>query len=322
MKPTIIITAVASLCLTTYVLAAPSLPVTKPPILPVPSWTGPLNDPHALQGQWFGQYGDEYGHEVRSHEFHDNVTEFGGGDLPDPLAFDSYRAIYGKVTNVVQSPGTGNITAFTVRARITNDTPALTPWLEGTNSHEEWAPSRQQYVGTLYETKLTAEFALSDLMAVPAAWVAPYRQGRLPFIYATNEDTQAWYCWTPGTQQPSGNFYVPTWDFGNIPMGMFIERDLQFAVAGAGLAAGDPRYGNIMMSRLGSWGEGDVFFNRTTDLKIGDWLDDFETFDGAGYPYPEIPLRGGNVSVFHNVPEPATLGLLLLGGLMLLRRRS
>jgi len=117
---------------------------------------------------------------------------------------------------------------------------------------------------------------------------------------------------------PAGNYYVPTWDFGDIPVGGSSTRVLRFGVAGA-ITPNDPRYGAIMGSFQAPAGQGDVFLNRTTDLKIGDWLD--ELTRDSGVPYPtDWPLRGGNVSVFHNIPEPASLVLLAIGAL--LRRRA
>lgn len=297
--------------LTLAAVAGPSLPITKPPVQPLPSWTGPGIDPHAQAGQWFVR--PDGLQEPRSHEFYDNVTQFGGG-------FAGSNAIYGKVTNVVIAPGAQAITGFEITATITNDGFGYGEWQPGRNSHQEFLLTQEQYVGTLYQAKLTAEFALAGLQLVPAAWVGPYRD-RPEYIVALNHDQNAWYCYTPDNPVglgPSGNYFVPAWDFGDIPVGGSATRVLRFGVAGA-ITPNDPRYGVIMGSFQAPTGQGDVFLNRTTDLKIGDWLD--ELARDAGVPYPtDWPLRGGDVSVFHNIPEPASLVLLAIGAL--LRRRA
>lgn len=327
------------------VYAAPGLPVTKPPVLPVPSWTGPINDAHAVMGQWFidknlwdpgtGQNGTE----VRPFEFHDNVIDYGGGDLG---TFDSSRSIYGKVTSITTHPTNGNITGFTIRARITDDRPALSLWFRGENSHGEWEtvaptnlenpndpvddpaydPFTKQNNDPMRNVKLTVEFAVSDPTHLPEM-VSPYRQGENPaYIVAVNHDELAWYCWTPDNPEnkfPTGDFYVPTFDFGDIAPGGFVERDLFFTVSDAGILPTETRYSVLTTSLENLWGNGDIFSNRTTDLKIGDWLDNVR-FD-FGTPYFTDPIKGGNVSVFY-IPEPTTLGLLALGGLALLRVRG
>ncbi|HVP10211.1 MAG TPA: PEP-CTERM sorting domain-containing protein [Phycisphaerae bacterium] len=313
MKGTTTIAVVVTLCLGTYAAASPSLPITKPPVTPVPSWTGPVQDPHAIQGQWFRNYAT--GHEeYRTHEFYDNLPGLGGG-------FAGCNAIYGKVMNV-QMQGL-NIIGLTIQAQITNDTPGEGQWADGNNSHEEYLHTPEKYFGPLFGTKLTAEFAVTDTANLPAVWNAPYRNTN-PYIIALNEDQAAWYCWTPGNpagRWPFGNYYVPAWDFGNIMPGQTATRIMNFAVSGPGMTPADLRYGVIMNSWDSPWGVGDVFLNRTTDLKIGDWIDDIALDNGQPYP-PLTPLRSGDVSVFHDVPEPATLGLMLLSGLALLRRRS
>lgn len=299
--------------------AAPSLPVTKPPVLPPVSNTGPLIDPNATMGQWFQRPSGLQ--EVRGYEFHDNVIGDGGGQL-GPGDFDSHRAIYGKVTGVVTNTS-GNISSFVIRSRITNDGPPIGPWLPGRNSHGEMTlPPTPNYVGTLYATKLTAEFALADLALQPSSWTAPYQTGALPFIIADNEDQYAWYCYTPIPGATGGDFFVPTWDFGDIPIGSYAERDMHFSVDAAGLVPADPRYLALMASLSQPWGAGDLFFNRTTDLKIGDWIDLLTDIDiGVNYPAAS-PLTGGNVSVFHsNVPEPVSAVLMLAGLAVVARRR-
>ena len=84
---------------------APSLPITKPPVTPVPSWTRPLVDPHAISGQWIwcNTNSFEFAHPF---EFYDNVLGDGGG-LAD------WRTIEGIVQNIQYASGAGsNILSF------------------------------------------------------------------------------------------------------------------------------------------------------------------------------------------------------------------
>ena len=295
-------------------LAAPSLPIHKlganPPIGPNPSYTGPVNDPHAVYGQWFMNRAGLQ--EVRPYEFHDNVIDEGGG-------YADSKAIEGYATNIVTNPTNGFIQSFDITATITNDTPATSDWVEGTNSHDEFANPRDQYVGTLYDTKLTIEFALAEIQLMPDGFSDPYRQGFLPYIIAENEDQWAWYCYTPGSPPQGqstavGNYYVPTWDFGDIAQGQSVTRTLSFIVDGAGLDPADPR-----AELLNSVDRPDLLANRTTSLKISTWIDNL-TAD-TGIAYGQDPLRGSDASVFHNIPEPTMMVLLGLGGVMAWRRK-
>ena len=303
-------------------LAAPSLTITKPPVIPNPSWTGPgkamppvapSGDPHAEMGQWFVDRGGTI-FTNRTHEFYDNVTNFGGGYM-------SCTAIFGFVSAITYQGGPGTpITAFDIDATIFNDIPALSPWASGNNSHDEQrlynGLEDQKMEGPLLDVKLAAEFSVDDTLPYfPPAWVPPYTD-RQPYIVAKNHDQLAWYCWTddPEAQQPPGNFHVPTWDFGSIPMGGSANRIMSFAIP-TPLPVTDPRYTVITNSYYTG---ADVLINRTTSLKISDWIEDI--YLDTGVPYPDEVDHSSDVSVFHNIPEPGMFAGIALSILAFLRK--
>jgi len=191
-----------------------------------------------------------------------------------------------------------NIMAFDLLATISNHLPYLEDWIPGTNSHgESRVTPSEPWNYVMFATKLTAEFAIDPTVGSPGPmW--PYRDTD-PHIVALNHNQLAWYCWTPGNPEPNlqpwGRFCVPTWDFGTIPPGASVQRLLKFAVDGAGLPPTDPRHTVILDSLRGNK---DVLLNRTTSLKISTWIDDIALDNNV--PYPELPLRSSDCSVFHD----------------------
>jgi hypothetical protein len=335
MKGTLVICVMVALSAATAI-AAPSHLVTKPPVGPPPTDapTGPTQDPWALQGQWC-QDG------VRTHEFYDNKY-LDGGNLGTPGVPGSTKAIYGKVTDITWNAG--KITAFTITATISNpNTDPSGEWAAGGNDHypEYLWYDGNYYRGTLYDTVLTASFACrldpsSGQPMIPGSWTGPYTDVN-PKIYAVSEDMGAWYCWNPEAGDPylpAGNYFVPAWNFGDIEPGQSVTKDLDFGVRGTGLPSSDPRYDAIMHSYQSAPGDGDIFLNRTTSLKISDWMDQLCVDEGIAYPTDTgapitdpngyvlyDPGRNSDVSVFHNIPEPLSLVLLAVGGIGLIRRR-
>lgn len=284
-------------CLAGAALAAPSLEITSPPVINN-GWTGPMIDPPASQGQWFMRItsGEE---EARTHEFYDNSIELGcGGGGMDCTAIEGYAFN-------MQYDGLNNLIYFEVNATITNDTPGEGEWADGSNSHGESLSTPEQYEGTLYDTKLTVEFAIerfsfdnwfNNLMG---PMNAPYFDIE-PHIVAVEPNQLGWYCWTPGNPEelmPWGDYLVPTYDFGDIPPWQSANRILKFTVDPPGLPMGDPR-------RMAIESGQDIFLNRTTSLKISTWID-MVAIDNW-MCYPDEAWRSSDVSVFHNIigPEP------------------
>lgn len=290
--------------------AGPSLPVTKPPIVGPPN-TGPFIDPPASAGQWFlDANGVE---EFRPFEFHDNAIGFGGG-------FASTLAIEGRFGGYIRDAA-NSITGYRIVASITNDTNTVEgQWLPGTNSHQEANTINPRYVGTLFDTKLTVEFADDG---VRGNWFPDAAgQGDEPNVFAQDYDQLAWYSFTE-----TGAYQVPTYDFGDIPVGQTVTRTLSFGLynpifdPNGAIPDVDPAL--------------DLFLNRTTSLKISNYFEPapFDILQSLalpvvnyfddGTPYPDIvPDLGSNVSVFHNIPSPGGVALLAASGLVAgLRRR-
>ena len=269
--------------------AGPSLPVSKPPVIPLPLMTGPPIDPTAAQGQWFMDAGGQ--ESVRTNEFHDDVL---GG-------YAGAGAIAGYVDSITYAAGPGTpILAFSIQATIYNDASPGVEWGRGDNRHGETnAFQDTPYVGPLAAARLVAEFAVADTNTLPAVFAGPYVDNP-PYIVATNEDLWAWYCWNPADpdpeHKPSGNYFVPTWEFGTIPIGQKATRLLQFAVP-ATLLPTDLRYLPIVQSFALT---NDVLMNRTLSLKISTWI---ETLALDSLQQEEPPARLSDVSVFHDPAE-------------------
>jgi len=250
----------------------------------------------------------------RTHEFYDNQTGNGGGSA-------STNAITGNIlANSLTFDGGGLVTGFTIHTTITNDLPPQGPWLDGANSHGETLSTPFSSVSDLYNAKLTTEFADDGIRGNFPTSGAP-NFGPESNIFAKNYDELAWY-----SNTNTGKFQVPTWDFGNILLGQSVSRDLRFGL-----------YNPVSRATIQFLiGAGDIFMNRTTDLKIGDYFENGPgNVDAAGIryqglavddesAYPNTLNRSGNVSVFVDVPEPASLALMIAGlaGLATTHRRK
>jgi hypothetical protein len=234
-------------------------------------------------------------------------------------------AIFGWVSTIAYTPG-GNIGAFTIDATVTNDLLFLEVGNPGSNAHNEFNTSPVPYAGPMARTKICAEFAISG--PSPAQWVNPYFDdisvniAGIPnpyYIQATNQNQDAWYCWTPGAPAPmgpAGGYYVPAWDLGFIPVGGSATVQMQFVITGVGgMPPADPRFNVLVMSNLNQL---DVLWNRSQSLKISEWIDGID-LDPLGTSVGR-PMTESNASVFF-IPEPATLCLLLLGACALRRKR-
>jgi hypothetical protein len=272
--------------------AAPSLDVRKPPVISgVNPATGPaVVDPTAKLGQWFRPVnGGPL--QVRSHEFHDNVLGQGGGAAGS-------RAIYGPVLAIVYVSGPGtNIIGFTVYGIVQNDTTsAAGPSQPGGNSHGEQRFATTSYTGPLYRPILVVEFALTANALFPVGPIAgtPYTLSPGPRIVAVNNDMVGWYCFN--NTPVAGNFFVPGWQLPTVAVGGASVVPMQFRVIDGGLRPADPRYGVIVTSLATG---GDVLSNRTTSLKISNWVD--RLFADTGLPYYTFS-RSSDAAVFHLVP--------------------
>ena len=278
----------------TSVLAAPSLPITKPPVSGTD--TGPDADPHSARGQWFSDTNTVV-FDFRSHEFYDNTAEQAGGT-------NQHRAITGYITDIkydsefpIPPP---KITSFSIIATISNDTPSLqTGWAGATNSHVEALSTTNQWNGTLFSVVLTAEFAWNNIRSGPTEFNYPYIFAANVDVNAVNEDLWAWYCWNPSSfPTRPGGWFVPAWNFGDIPKGMGATRVLNFSFQ-IPLPSEAPLYSALKTWQMNGT---DVFANRSTSLKIESWLNNMEA-DSPADPLDYVNVTN-SVSVFHNITPP------------------
>jgi hypothetical protein len=309
-------------------VASPGLDIRVGPV--VANNAGPSFDPQSVQGQWFRRVNPTGGPgatEVRTHEFYDNVTGFGGG-APDHLAI---RGIFGGLTFVPGNPGL--VSGYSIIASVTNNTPAVSgEWRPGSNLHGERLNTQQNYVGRMLGVKLTTHWADDG---VQGNWNSggpnlpspnPIPNSTNPSgesnTYAVGYDQLGWYSHSTATpNNPQGQFSVPTWDFGDIDVGQTKFRDLVFSF-----------YAPVPLTSINTQilGSTDFLIGRTNDLKIGaafqaDPILNSIIDTGAAYPFGGLPgtpsAEYANVSVFFNVPSPAAASLLALSGLVAVGRR-
>jgi hypothetical protein len=301
--------------------ASPAFLITSPPVVKgtIPG-TGPLIDPLATMGQWFRTVtpGTISTLENRAWEFHDNITGSGGG-TPDHLAIE------GRVTGV--NINAGLVTGYIVTATIRNNTPNVSGSPRRlANLHEEDVLQDTLYVGPMLNVKLAIHWADDGIIGNFNVG-GPNRPG-LPATptgesntFAVGYDELAWYSYTPGQTLPTGgpvipgDYVVPTWDFGNIPVGGAVTRDLVFGL-----------YTAISSTAFPTPTSQDILIARSTDLKIGQYFQVDPVLNGVvdnGSPYPNGAPNSvyGNASVFFAIPEPAALSLLMPLPLLLRRRR-
>ncbi len=275
------------------VLAGPARPVRSDMFNNPPQPSGPPHDPTAIRGQWFSQANPDptapkY---VKSWEFHDDET---------PL---SIKGIVQSITHVNPLDPLSDIVAFTVLATVSNNLPSIMASTASSNSHNEvQSPPYPGYAGPLLGARITAEFAVADTTKLPNGtppyYTDPVSGGRY-FIEAVNEDEWAWYCWNPeqGGQFPGGpgDYQVPAWILGDIPLGSSKSVLMQFQITGGSMPRTDYRHSVIRYSKDN---QADLLYNRHSSLKISHWLDTL-LIDYGGIITAPPPPPGG----FYE-PEP------------------
>lgn len=304
------------------------------PILPGSAPAGPALDPTTANGQWFlMNNGLE---DSRTHEFHDNISTFngqnwGGGPVSGPGS--DHLAVSGTFAGYTTAAGL--VTGYQMQVRITNNTPAVNGFAANQpNSHgEDRLVPWPTYTGTMYDVRFSAHWAddgnpLNYLLGGPNQAsdnpppFAPVSPGTSN-TYATGYDALAWYSFTTATPgNPPGDYQVPTWDFGTIPVGGTATRLLTFSFYDAMNPA--------LLPPPSSWAGLDLTVARSDDIKIGTYFQSdpvVQNFTDRYFPYPGgsyNPLTSvySNSSVFFSaVPAPGAVTLLGLGGLLAGRRR-
>lgn len=322
------------------VVAAPSLYVTKEDpaaVEPIPSYTGPDQDPHAIDGQWF--YTPSLDSEVSMpKEFHDSFSCC-EPTLSSDGCCSAGTSIEGYVTSV-QTNMYGNITSFTLRSTITNDTSvndqACTS-LPGGNALGECRKSVETSFGTMLFPVMTIEFAMIDpsYQDIPVPDEIRDAGCTLPpaYIVADDYDVAAWYGKTENPCCETGSYCVPGWIMTDeLEQGESASVDMSFHVTGSGLCASDYRYWLLMYSQEC---EADILKNRTESLKISCWIEGMTIdIDGGCNDWDSIKgqldecilSKYSTCSVFHDpdgdIPEPATILLLGIGGIAIRRFRK
>ncbi|MCL5104711.1 MAG: hypothetical protein M1133_11450 [Armatimonadetes bacterium] len=222
----------------------------------------------------------------------------------------STDAIKGVIKNVALSGGM--VVGFTVEASVTNDSyyqPGSLVGTSGGNSHGQSAGNISgQYILNLREVRLAAAFADDSIPGNWPATVAPF-SAEEPNAYAVNSDHLAWYCYGmgyPPTPNGASGYWVPAWDMtgGSVTCNgvpstpdVIMPGETHTRLIDFGLHTPVSPFSTfgifLINAQSGNW---DIFVNRTTSLKIGDYAD--ELAQDTGIAFPTSPNRGSNVAVF------------------------
>jgi len=256
------------------VIGAPSRPLTDV--------SGPLPTL-----QWFIRLPGPIEATSAEKEFYDNAQ---GPEMPSiPWGgLAGSRAIYGWVARIDYNM-IEEIIGFAIEATITNDSYVYDGVLaetKGGNDHQQTAPDiAGQAIEVMRNTRVTASFADTGLTPDPTT-----------NIHAVGYDELGWYCYSleePPLPQPNGDYVVPTWDFGTIPPGGTVTRRLEFVVS----PPEPPGTRLFALLQLSNQKTADVLANRTTSLKISQFVDTLFGDDGTAWPGP-IGSSSSDVSVF------------------------
>jgi hypothetical protein len=202
------------------------------------------------------------------------------------------------------------ISAFDVLVTIYNDssTSGGGPWTNGINSHNETLNTQEQYTNTLNQIIISADFATCGNIAANADKDPAYTD-YAPYIVANNNDYSCWFGTTAVNANQMGDYFVPGWDFGDLLPGQSTNRLLSFVVLnGSGftdiIPNTDPRYSVLTNASVDL---SDILINRTSSLKISNWIGSLSPDNGSDYPINETTSSFlENVSVFHNINSGST----------------